>query len=826
VRMGVHSGEASETSTGLVGFDVHRAARVGSVAHGGQIVFSETAAVLARGVLPAGASLRNLGLHRLKDLGHPQQLFQLDVDGLASEFPALRSLDSPELPNNLPAQAAAFVGRVSELAHVRALVESSRLVTLTGAGGAGKTRLSLQAAAELLDGSGDGVWLVELASISDEESVPAAIAEALRITGRPVVRSLEVLLDALARQSVLIVLDNCEHLIAACAKFAEAVLRRCPKVHLLATSREPLGIGAETIFRVPSLSLPSAQDTESVEASDAVAFFVERMRAQGVALTLGSDTTSLVASICQRLDGMPLAIELAAARLRSMSLADLSQRLDQRFRLLTGGSRNAAPRQQTLQAAVQWSYSLLSDVERSLLRRVSVFVDGFDLETAETVCSLGDLDPFEITDLIGSLADKSLVVAEPTASTVRYRLLETIRQFAAERLVEGDGEAAAVADAHCQRFLQLAETAGVELTSPAPARGLDRLDANQANLRRAFDYAAAGPDMTEIVMQFAIALRRYWWWRRADVVGLLVPVLERPAAEHHPRLLVGALVTAARVSIVSDIDAAQRLAERALAIARPLDDDQSLIGALWATCGALSFAGEFERGLAFGTECVERARLLGDDVLLGEALSILHLASQGVAVSDSEVIFSEAIACLDRSGDLFMRAVLLNNAGGQALRMGNIHAARERLEEASELMGRIGLALYHVKINLAFLVREEDAGAAALPLLQDALRMNRRTGDYFGLAYATLGLACLAGDAADWERAARLHGAAQTLLERIGQPWLLGYDRFRQTSIDTISARLGQKEFRRSYTKGCELDFDEAMALAHRTVPAGAKAFP
>jgi len=254
--MGIHCGEAARTATGLVGLEVHRAARVAAVAHGGQVLVSEAAAVLVRDWLPPGVSLADLGVHRLKDLGRPERIFQLHAPGLQAGFPPLRSLGNPALPNNLPAQLSAFVGRGREVAEVRALVESSRLVTLTGAGGCGKTRLGLQVAAELLDGSGDGVWLAELAAVTDQDAVAPAISQALRLAVNPGRPALEALLDALEPQDVLIVVDNCEHLIGGCAKTAEAIVRRCPRVHLLATSREPLGIGGETIYRVPSLSLP------------------------------------------------------------------------------------------------------------------------------------------------------------------------------------------------------------------------------------------------------------------------------------------------------------------------------------------------------------------------------------------------------------------------------------------------------------------------------------------------------------------------------------------------------------------------------------------
>ncbi len=327
VRMGVHSGEASETATGLVGFDIHLAARLAGVAHGGQVVLSSSAAALVRDFLPVGASLRDLGLHRLKDLERPEQIYQLQAAGLRSEFPPLRSLDNRVLLNNLPAQPARFVGRERELSELRRLVEDSRLVTLTGPGGAGKTRLAVQLAAQLLDGSADGVWLVELAPVSNEDAVASTILDVLGMATRSGQSPFDILVTGLASQRALIVLDNCEHLIGACAKVADAILRRCPEIRLLATSREPLGIAGEAIYRVPSMSLPDEDDDTGevdLRGSDALALFVERAVAQGVGFVLDRASAPLVAEICRRLDGMPLAIELAASRLRA-TLAGRSQ---------------------------------------------------------------------------------------------------------------------------------------------------------------------------------------------------------------------------------------------------------------------------------------------------------------------------------------------------------------------------------------------------------------------------------------------------------------------------------------------------------------------
>jgi predicted ATPase/class 3 adenylate cyclase len=818
VRMGVHTGEASKAGTGLVGLDVHRAARVAAVAYGGQVLVSETAAGLVRDRLPPGATLADLGVHRLKDLGRPERIFQLQAAGLQAGFPPLRSLDNPALPNNLPAQLATFIGRDRELAEVRDLVGSSRLVTLTGAGGCGKTRLGLQVAAELLDGSGDGVWLVELAAVLDEDAVAPAISQALGITGQPGRPALEALLDALAPQDILIVVDNCEHLIGGCAKTAEAVLRRCPRVHLLATSREPLGIGGETLYRVPSLSLPrpGQPDLAAAKSSDAVALFANRARAQGAGLRVDEQTAPVLVSICRQLDGMPLAIELAAARLRSLSLTDLHDRLGQRFRLLTGGSRTALARQRTLRATVEWSYSLLTGAEQLLLGRLSVFAEGFDLDAAEAVCGFGDIEPFDVTDLLGSLVDKSLVVAEPTGETLRYRLLETIRQFAAEQLAKTGQDQAAVAAAHCAHFLSLAEAAAPQLTGPDQGRWLTRLDADQANLRRAATYAVGDPDGTAQVLRFGAALRRYWEARSRDceALGLLVPVLERPGARADPGLFAAALATAAVAAEQCDLAAARRLGEQGVESGRQHGDDRLLIESLKTLCAVSYFAGEPDKGLPFGEESVERARQLGDDVVLGRSLMVYLLPLELIDPARAGQLFAEAIACTERSGDRLMSYYLYNNAGWHALCAGNIPAARAHLEQAAQLAQAIGHRSHHVPVNLGEVLRREGDPDGARSMFVAGLRISRRNGSRSGLAHASLGLACLAGDLGDWHRAGELHGAAQAFLDQTGEQWQGGEARDRRDSLDQVRARLGQEQFDLVYAHGTTLSLEEALDVA------------
>jgi predicted ATPase len=598
-----------------------------------------------------------------------------------------------------------------------------------------------------------------------------------------------------------------------------AILRGCRKVHVLATSREPLGVDGEAIYRVPSLSLPDSDDASWSERSDAVALFLERVRAQGVRLVLDEATGPFVVSICRRLDGMPLAIELAAARLRSLSLADLEQRLEHRFRLLTGGSRNALPRQQTLLATVQWSYSLLSSAEQTLLRRLSVFVDGFDLEAVEAVCVLDDIDSYEVADLVASLVDKSLVVAEPRGQSVRYQLLETIRQFAAERLMASPHEAAALRQAHLAHFVAVAEMAAPHLSGPDPGPWLRRLDTDQPNIRRALDNAISEQGHTRTVLRFAQVLRRHWWLRsrRVELLAPILPVLQRADAREDPKLLGEALVSLALAANYVDLQTARPLAEEAVRIGRELDDAPLLVSALRTLAYTCWFAGEPESGLALVNESLARARALGDDLLLGESLTSRVAYAWTFEPANTDAVLREALACLRRTNDVFMSAVLLNNASVGALHAGNIAAAREHLERASDAYEAMGVASFNVRGNLGMVLREEGNLEAARELIEDGLRISRRAGDRYGLGYSLLCLALIAGDHGDWNRAAELHGAAQSLLDQIGQPWVvLYYTATRETSVDAARTALGEHQFQRLYDRGYKLSSDEAIRLALR----------
>ncbi len=445
LRIGIHTGEVRLRDEGnYVGPTINRTARLRDLAHGGQTVLSGTTDDLVAESLPADTWLTDLGTHPLRDLARPQRVVQLCHPGLRNEFPPLRA-QSSDATNNLPVQLTSFVGRQAEIDSLRARLAGSRLVTLTGAGGVGKTRLAVQVAAALADQFSGGVWYVDLAPITAAEVVPVTVARALGLPDQPGRSTMDTLQRFTRDRQLLIVLDNCEHLLDACATVLAALLVSAPRMTVLATSREPVNITGEVTWQVPSLSL----------ADDAVELFAERARLARPDFAITADNGAAVTEICRRLDGMPLAIELAAARVRALSLTEIVDSLHDRFRLLTGGSRTAVRRQQTLRASVDWSHALLTETERILFRRLSVFNGGFDLHAAQSVCGEVDIERYQVLDQLTLLVDKSLVVADEGSGRTRYRLLETVRQYALEKLGES-GEADIVRSRHCEHYASIA----------------------------------------------------------------------------------------------------------------------------------------------------------------------------------------------------------------------------------------------------------------------------------------------------------------------------------------------------------------------------------
>jgi predicted ATPase/class 3 adenylate cyclase/DNA-binding CsgD family transcriptional regulator len=612
VRMALHTGEIRMRDAGnYFGPTIIRCARMRSIGHGGQTLISETTRDMVVDALPDKAELRDLGLHRLKDLGRPERVWQLVHPELPHEFPPLRSLGA--MPTNLPAQVSSLVGREREIAAVREAVDEHRLVTLTGTGGCGKTRLALHAAADRLDAHPDGVWLAELAALGHDRDIAQALAGVFGLReefGRPLI---DTLTEQLRDVDALLVVDNCEQVLHAVAGLIESLLQACPKLRVLATSREPLGVAGEVAWRVPSL-----------DASTAAALFVERAQEARPGFGPDAEAQAAIARIAERLDGIPLAIELAAARVRLMHPTRIAAALDDRFRLLTGGSRTATPRQQTLEASVAWSYELLDDSERALARRLSV-LHGFTLEAAEAVGCDDETDRFGVLDTLARLVDKSLIQVECERDDDRYRMLESVRQYLQTRLVDS-GEADPVRARHFEYFLGLAEKLAPLLSLGDGPQCLARLEADHGNLDTAMEWGLVA-DTTDRMLRFTAALTLFWELRGHLAKGgrWFAQVLgddDAPPTVERARALWGS----AHVALYGDdFELMSVRAPQALAMAEAVGDQWAEARAL-NTLGLAELLFDAEAGRARLTRSIELGVAIGDDWAVADGWKMMTVS--------------------------------------------------------------------------------------------------------------------------------------------------------------------------------------------------------
>jgi predicted ATPase/class 3 adenylate cyclase/DNA-binding CsgD family transcriptional regulator len=678
VRIGLHTGEALLRDNRYYGgAAVDRCARLRDVAHGGQTLLSSVTADLVAEALPDGTGLRDLGPHRLRDLSRPERVFELRHADQPAELPPLRSLDG--LANNLPIQLTSFVGRGDELAEVELLLSAERLVTLTGSGGCGKTRLAMQAAAELADRWPDGVWWVDLGPVTDPALAAELVASSIGVLVEPVSGPLRALTLQLRDRRLLVCLDNCEHLLDASAGLAESLLRACPEVSVLATSREPLAVAGETVWRVPSL----------VE-DEAVSLFVERASRVRPWFTLDATSEAAVRTMCRRLDGIPLAIELAAAWLRTLTPAQIAAGLDDRFALLVRGPRSAVARHQTLAASMDWSHDLLDDTHRVVFRRLAAFTGGFALDAARAVAAGDDVADPDVLIALGGLVDKSLVVMDERGGEARYRLLESIRQYGAKRLRDA-GETEAVRDRHLDHFLALATAAEPELEDADQDVWLARLEAEHDNLRVALDWGLSAPD-SDRGRRLAARLSRLWYvhgqaHEGVDVMRRAVELAPDDRSALQSRLLAGAAmvaIAAGQFPLIAEY------AQRGLDIASANGDDR-IRGRCLLVCAYVMFYLDPATGQDLCRQARRAAEAAGDRLTADASFVV-----EGVVATNRDrhdeagpVLRTGLDRCLGR-GDRSFAALALYEQVEAAVLTGDVRLGDRLATRALELAEPLG----------------------------------------------------------------------------------------------------------------------------------------
>jgi predicted ATPase/class 3 adenylate cyclase len=787
VRMALHTGSAEQRDGDYFGQPLNRVARLLAAANGGQILCSQATQDLVKGQCSRGIALRDLGERRLKDLVHREQIYQVLGPGLETDFPPLRTLD--DCPNNLPIQLTSFVGREREIEATKERVGKSRMVTLLGPGGCGKTRLSLQAGAALVEKYSGGVWLVELASVLEPRLIPQVVAASL---GVKEVRD-ETCTDTLRRfcegKDLLLILDNCEHLVEGCAHLCQVLLSSCPRLRILATSREVLRVPGEITYLVPPLS-KKEQTPESLAGFETVKLFVDRASAVDGSFAVTRANAFAVAAVCHRLDGIPLAIELAAARSRSMSVGEINERLDHRFRLLTAGARTALPRQQTLRSLIDWSYDLLNESERLILRRVCFFTGGWDLAAAEKVCSgptrdslgrdLHGVERWELLDLLSSLTDKSLVIAEPKQSGTRYRVLETVRQYGLERLAES-GELESIRERHLAHFLQFAREAEGELTGPHRGAWLDRLEEEHGNLRSALDLcASSSPELMGAELEICGRLWRFW--------------------------LVRGHVTEGR----------ERLSG-ALGRAGPEMRNASVAKAL-NSVGHLAWAqGEYTKALEFHGKSLEINRELGDRAQEAINLNGMSLAARDLGnLSMARESLELALAVNQDLGNRAAEAANLNNLADVHLRLGDRELARKLFEQSlatHEELGQVAASVSSLN-GLGEMALDRGDFEEASRRFTRSLTINMDVKDIRGTLDSLRWIASLGVVTGNAGRAVRLWGALERFREEFG---------IQATPIDQaqmaeelarVKGTMAEEEIKALWGEGRAMSLDQACELA------------
>ena len=773
-------------------------------------------------------------LERVSSLGEVSPMETVSPTGEVS--PSEREVKTAEVDppkqeegprNNLPVQLTSFIGREREMEEIVRLLTTTHLLTLTGSGGCGKTRLALEVAAQLVGEYEDGVWVVELASLSDPALVPQEVASVLDVSEQPGRSFSDTLSDYLKSKNTLLLLDNCEHLIDACATLSETLLRSCPNLKIIAGSREALGIGGELTYRVPSLSLPDPEELptlENIRGYEALNLFIERATFNQSTFTVTGENVEALTQICHRLDGIPLALELAAARVKALSLEQILERLDDRFRLLTGGSRTALPRQQTLRSTIDWSYNQLSEKESALFNRTSVFMGGWTLDAAEAICASKGVEDYEVLDLLTQLVEKSLVVIKEASykgegvGEARYRLLETVRQYSRDKLADS-GEATTLRDRHLEWYLGLAEQAEPELSGLEQVMWLDRLEEEHDNLRAALEWSLGG-EKAEEGLRLAGTLFEFWDIRGYTNeghkwIGGALSKGSKASASVRAKALIG---IGQLEQLRWEIDKAKASFEESLALCQEVGDKRGIADSIFYIGLIVKDQRDYERAEDLYKESLALQRELGNKE--GIARSLLHL---GAIVMETQSnyqraaeLYRESLALYRELGDKRNIARSLRFLGHTELMQGNYERAEALYEEVLALAreGRFKNSIAFALLYLGQVAGYQGDYSRATALLKESLVLIRELGVRWAIDWPIESLAGVAGEQGQLERAARLYGAVEALREAINVPAPIFFRFEHDPNVAAVRAGLGEDTFEAARAEGRAMTMEEAIEFA------------
>ncbi len=817
VRMAIHCGSAHERDNDYSGPAVNRTGRLMSIGHGGQVLLSSIVQKLVGTNLPDGVVLLDLGLRRLKDLAEPEHVWQLEAPGLRSKFSPLNSLD--EHPNNLPLQLTALIGREQDIDEVKTFIETHRLLTITGAGGVGKTRVALQAGADLVDRFADGVWFVDLAPISDPELVPSVAASALGLRqagGRSVIDSITTWLKS---KHALLILDNCEHLLVAAATLADAIHRSCPDVRMLATSRQPLNIAGETAHRLPSLATPqigSALRAEEAMRYGAIAVFVDRAAMAGTQFVITDDNAAIIADICRHLDGIPFAIELAAARVKVLSIPNLAQRLNERFKILTGGSRTALPRQKTLGALIDWSYNLLSPHEQRLFNRMGVFAGGFGIDAVVAVCGDEPADEIEILDVVSSLADKSLVSADTTKSKARYRLLESTRAYALEKLAVTN-ERESIHRRHAEHFRDRAKAFAKSFGQGSTAAWLADVESELDNSRAALEWALTQHHAPILGAEIVAGLAQFWFRGGLSSEGnyWVESARAQVDAREHPGVVAWMLLGQ---SWTSSGHRTYELAQKAAELFESIGDVAGVARAHHSVTQGLFQMGELEAAKK------ENARALGELQACGDRWGIAAAFDLQGAIAYNLGDFAQgraskhkALAGFRAIGDELGASIVADNLAEVEFADGKPQEAWRMASQAIAMASQqrvdaVTLAIRHTN-GTAYQIALGDLDGAANSV-RKAVRLARRSQFPAITAWAVQHFALILALRGNPQTAARLLGWVDAKLDELGRTRESTEQWSYEQLLSALREQLSDVEIEKLAAEGAAWSEDQAVEEA------------